>query len=122
MNLWEMSNYGPGVTLTAPASNIVAADPTIPSGYSKGSGTSDATAFVSATAALVRSKFPNLTADQVINRLIRSATFLNHKVTEVPDESFGGIIRPNKALRMDIPPGQGRPTAAGGFCRCAGER
>ncbi|NUQ97051.1 MAG: type VII secretion-associated serine protease mycosin [Streptomyces sp.] len=106
MNLWDDSNYGAGITLTAPGSNIVAADPTEPSGYSKASGTSDATAFVSATAALVRSKFPNLTAGQVINRLIKSATFLNHKVTKVPDEKYGyGIIRPNKALRMDIPAG-----------------
>ena len=106
MNLWEDSNFGAGVTLTAPGSNIVAADPTESSGYSKASGTSDATAFVSATAALVRSKFPNLTAGQVINRLIKSATFLKHKVTKVPDEKYGyGIIRPNKALRMDIPAG-----------------
>jgi type VII secretion-associated serine protease mycosin len=106
MNLWENSNYGTGVTLTAPGSNIAAADPTEPSGYSNASGTSDAAAFVSATAALVRSKFPNLTAGQVINRLIKSATFLNHKVTKVPDEKYGyGIIRPNKALQMDIPAG-----------------
>ncbi|MET9516919.1 type VII secretion-associated serine protease mycosin [Streptomyces sp. NPDC002994] len=104
---WEDSNYGPGLTLMAPGANIVGADHTIPSGYSNGSGTSDATAYVSAAAALVRSKFPDLTAGQVINRLVKSATFLDHKAKKgVPDEEYGyGIIRPNKALRMDIPAG-----------------
>lgn len=108
MNLWEMSNYGPGVTLTAPASNIVAADPTIPSGYSKGSGTSDATTFVSATAALVRSKFPNLTADQVMNRLIRSATFLNDKVTEVPRREVWRHHPPQQGPANGHPPWPGK--------------
>ncbi|MDQ8708321.1 type VII secretion-associated serine protease mycosin [Streptomyces sp. LHD-70] len=105
-NLWENSNYGKGMTLLAPGENIVAADPTIPSGYSEGDGTSDSTAFVSATAALIRAKYPDLTAGQVINRMIKSTTFLDHNVEKVPDEHFGyGILRPNKALRMDIPAG-----------------
>lgn len=105
-NLWENSNYGSGITLIAPGENIVAADHTVPEEYSSASGTSDSSAFVSATAALVRSKFPDLTAGQVINRLIKSTTFLDHKVDKVPDEKFGyGMIRPNKALRMDIPAG-----------------
>ncbi|MEU6370726.1 type VII secretion-associated serine protease mycosin [Streptomyces sp. NPDC046931] len=106
LKVWENSNYGTGVTLTAPGVNIVEADPSESSGYSAGTGTSDATAYVSATAALIRAKYPNLTAGQVINRLIKSATFLNHDVKKAPDEEYGyGIIRPYKALTMDIPAG-----------------
>ncbi|MFI5758870.1 type VII secretion-associated serine protease mycosin [Streptomyces sp. NPDC051569] len=102
----DRSNYGSGITLTAPGENITSVDPASSSGYSEATGTSDATAFVSAEAALVRSKFPNLTAGQVINRLIKSATFLDNKVEKVPDEKFGyGMIRPYNALTMDIPAG-----------------
>ena len=106
LNFWDDSNSGAGVTLSAPGLNIVEADPTEPNGYSKRTGTSDAAAYVSATAALIRAKYPDLTAGQVINRLIKSATFLNHDVKKAPDEEYGyGIIRPYAALTMDIPKG-----------------
>ncbi|MEU6098689.1 type VII secretion-associated serine protease mycosin [Streptomyces sp. NPDC047079] len=106
LKIWDDSNYGAGVTITAPGVKVVEADPSQNSGYSEGTGTSDAAAYVSATAALVRAKYPNLTAGQVINRLIKSATFLNHDVKKAPDEEYGyGIIRPYKALTMDIPAG-----------------
>ncbi|MER6015671.1 type VII secretion-associated serine protease mycosin [Streptomyces bluensis] len=106
LKVWDNSNYGAGVTLTAPGVNIVEADPSQSSGYSEGTGTSDATAYVSATAALVRAKYPDLTAGQVINRLIKSATFLDRDVKKVPDEEYGyGLIRPYSALTMDIPKG-----------------
>lgn len=106
LNLWSDSNFGDGVTLTAPGVNIVRADTNHSNGYSSGTGTSDATAYVSATAALVRAKYPDLTAGQVINRLVKSATFLNHDAKKVPDEKYGyGIIRPYAALTRDIPKG-----------------
>ncbi len=105
-NLWDNSNTGKQVTLTAPGVDIVAANPTRSNGYSVASGTSDATAYVSATAALVRAKYPDLTAGQVINRLIKSASFLGHKGLKAPDEDYGyGIIRPYQAVTMDIPKG-----------------
>ncbi|MEV6173939.1 type VII secretion-associated serine protease mycosin [Streptomyces sp. NPDC051954] len=105
-NLWEDSNTGKGLTLTAPGVKIVGANPTMSNGYGVGSGTSDATAYVSAAAALVRSKFPDLSAGQVINRLIKSATFAHHKGLKAPDEEYGyGIVRPYSALTMDIPAG-----------------
>ncbi|WP_228044294.1 type VII secretion-associated serine protease mycosin [Streptomyces ferrugineus] len=106
LKVWGNSNYGPGVTLTAPGVNIARADTSHSSGYAEGSGVSDATAYVSATAALVRAKYPDLTAGQVINRLIKSATFLDRDVKKVPDEEYGyGLIRPYSALTMDIPKG-----------------
>ncbi|MFC5639240.1 type VII secretion-associated serine protease mycosin [Streptomyces bullii] len=105
-NLWDKSNTGEGLTLTAPGVDIVNTNPTASKGYGLGSGTSDATAFVSAAAALVRAKYPDLTAGQVINRLIKSATFAHHKGLKAPDEEYGyGIVRPYSALTMDIPAG-----------------
>ncbi|OEV38300.1 hypothetical protein HS99_0022460 [Kitasatospora aureofaciens] len=62
------------------------------------SGTSDATAYVSATAALIRSKYPNLSAGQVINRMIKSATPPANG-TVVPNNHYGyGTVSPAKAL------------------------
>ena len=105
-NRWEDSNTGKGLALTAPGVNIVSADPEQSNGYGRNDGTSDATAFVSGAAALVRAKYPDLTAGQVINRLIKSATFAHHKGLEAPDEEYGyGIVRPYSALTMNIPAG-----------------
>ncbi|MFI9647858.1 type VII secretion-associated serine protease mycosin [Streptomyces sp. NPDC052040] len=105
-NLWDNSNTGKQVALTAPGVDILAANKTRSQGYGIASGTSDATAYVSAAAALVRAKFPDLTAGQVINRLIKSATFAQHKGLKAPDEEYGyGIVRPYSALTMNIPAG-----------------
>lgn len=86
LNIWDESNYGRGVTLVAPGVDIVRADPSRSNKYAEADGTSDATAYVSATAALIRAKYPDLTAGQVINRMIKSATFLSHDVKKAPDE------------------------------------
>jgi type VII secretion-associated serine protease mycosin len=105
-NRWDGSNTGKGLTLMAPGVDILAADMTRSQQYSLSTGTSDSTAYVSATAALVRAKHPDLTAGQVINRLIKSASFLGHKGLKAPDEEYGyGIIRPYQAVTMDIPAG-----------------
>ncbi|WP_235071464.1 type VII secretion-associated serine protease mycosin [Streptomyces sp. FB2] len=105
-NLWEDSNTGKGLDLVAPGAEIVAADANEGELYGRSNGTSDSTAFVSATAALVRAKYPELSAGQVINRLIKSASFAHHKGLKAPDEEYGyGIVRPYSALTMDIPAG-----------------
>ncbi|MEU8849741.1 type VII secretion-associated serine protease mycosin [Streptomyces sp. NPDC048564] len=105
-NRWSGSNTGKGLALMAPGDEILGADMNMPRRYNLSEGTSDAAAYVSATAALVRSKYPDLTAGQVINRLIKSASFLGHKGLEAPDEEYGyGIIRPRQAVMMDIPAG-----------------
>ncbi|MEJ8671372.1 type VII secretion-associated serine protease mycosin [Streptomyces sp. MS1.AVA.1] len=109
-NRWENSNTGKGLTLMAPGVEVLAADKTRSQQYSLSNGTSDATAYVSATAALVRAKYPDLTAGQVINRLLKSASFLGHKGLKAPDEEYGyGIIRPRQAVTMDIPAGPEEP-------------
>ncbi|MEY9875876.1 subtilisin family serine protease [Streptacidiphilus sp. MAP12-33] len=101
--VWDQSNYGPGLTLTAPGVNIVAAGANSDSEYRLSDGTSDAAAYVSAEAALVRAEYPRLTAGQVVNRMIKSAV---NPTGKVHDDHYGyGIIRPDAALTFDIPAG-----------------
>ncbi|AJP05860.1 serine protease [Streptomyces cyaneogriseus subsp. noncyanogenus] len=105
-SFWEDSNYGPEVLLTAPATRIVSAG--WPGNKLRISdGTSDSTAYVSAAAALLRSKFPDLTAGQIANRLVRTAALPESaKGLTLPDEKYGyGVIRPLAALTEDIPVG-----------------
>ncbi|MFD5402698.1 S8 family serine peptidase [Streptomyces griseorubiginosus] len=104
--VWQDSNYGPEVLLTAPATRIVSAG-WPGNNLQIGDGTSDSTAFVSAAAALLRSKFPDLTAGQVANRLVKTAVLPDSaKSISLPDEKYGyGEIRPLAALTEEIPAG-----------------
>lgn len=70
------------------------------------SGTSFSAAIVSGVAALVRAKYPQLSAYQVINRLERSARAPARGV----DNQLGyGVIDPVAALTWDIPDGPLKP-------------
>ncbi|CAL9405240.1 hypothetical protein SUDANB6_01540 [Streptomyces sp. enrichment culture] len=104
--IWSNSNYGPEVALTAPATRIVGAG--APGDKLRISeGTSDSAAFVSAAAALLRSKFPDLTAGQIANRLTKTAVLSDSvEGISLPDKKYGyGVIRPLAALTEDIPAG-----------------
>ncbi|MDQ0907245.1 type VII secretion-associated serine protease mycosin [Streptomyces canus] len=104
--IWKDSNYGPEVMLTAPATRIVTAG--APGNRLRiGDGTSDSAAFVSGAAALLRAKFPNLTAGQIANRLVKTAVLPDSaKGISLPDEKYGyGEIRPFAALTENIPAG-----------------
>ncbi|MEU1854080.1 S8 family serine peptidase [Streptomyces sp. NPDC019990] len=59
-NLWGKSNIGKGLTLVSPGVEIASEDTNRSDGYSLSSGTSDATAYVSAASALVRPKYPRI--------------------------------------------------------------
>lgn len=104
--MWAKSNSGSELMLTAPGVEITSASAT-PGQYRLADGTSDATAYVSGAAALLRSKFPHLTAGQIANRLVKSAGLSPWKHgTQVPDEHYGyGFIRPLSALTQSIPTG-----------------
>lgn len=104
--IWEGSNSGNFVALTAPGTSIVSAKGS-GNGYRSGTGTSDAAAYTSAAAALVRSKFPELTAGQIANRLVKTAALPEaEKGLSLPDERYGyGIIQPLAALEEEIPAG-----------------
>lgn len=96
----DFSVTGPEVVLAAPAVGIVSArhDGT----YGEGTGTSNATAIIAGAAALVRAKYPDLTAPQVIHRLTATAT---DKGPPGRDEQYGyGVINIVKALTADVPP------------------
>jgi Subtilisin-like serine proteases len=73
-----------------------------PTGYTRGGGTSDATAIIAGIAALIRAKYPDLSAQDVINRMITTA---DDRGTPGRDNQYGhGIINPLAALTADIPP------------------
>ena len=99
------SNYGPHIRLIAPGEKIYSAGTFTK--YRQATGTSDSTAYVSAAAALVRSKFPDLTAGQVANRLTKTAITPDGKTgISSPDPKYGyGVIRPYRALSENIPAG-----------------
>jgi type VII secretion-associated serine protease mycosin len=94
-----VSASGPEVAISAPAQEIPRA--TKGNGYSLGTGTSDATAIVSGVVALIRAKYPDLDAANVINRLISTA---DDKGPPGRDHGYGfGIVNPVRALTADVP-------------------
>ncbi|WP_051742543.1 type VII secretion-associated serine protease mycosin [Kitasatospora sp. MBT66] len=99
--LWSKSTVGPQTTLVAPGADIPRASAKSTSGQAMANGTSDATAYVSATAALIRAKYPSLSAGQVINRMIKSAS-APADGSAVPSNRYGyGVLAPGKALEAN---------------------
>jgi membrane-anchored mycosin MYCP len=65
-------------------------------------GTSFSAAYVSGVAALVRAKFPELSAHQVVNRILQTA----HNPPRGVDNQVGyGVVDPVAALTFDVQPG-----------------
>ncbi|MEU8816028.1 type VII secretion-associated serine protease mycosin [Actinoplanes sp. NPDC048796] len=98
-SLWSGSITGKETVVTAPATQLVGAR----SGgtYWKVQGTSFAAPMVSATAALIRSRWPTMPAGEVINRIIRTAKDLG---TPGRDATFGyGMVNPVAALTASVP-------------------
>lgn len=106
---------GPWVGVAGPAMNIVSLDPTQPTpgaltnaALVKGvpvpeNGTSFAAAYVSGLAALIREKYPNLTAHQVINRIMATA----HQPAVGMNNTLGaGVVDPVAALTARVPAGE----------------
>ncbi|PJE04050.1 MAG: type VII secretion-associated serine protease mycosin [Mycobacterium sp.] len=109
----DASMAGPWVSLAAPGTDIEGLSPR-DDGLMNAvegrdntmvarEGTSFSAAIVSGVAALVRAKYPLLTAHQVINRLLATARAPGRGV----DNRVGhGIIDPVAALTYDLPPGE----------------
>ncbi|MFF0416296.1 type VII secretion-associated serine protease mycosin [Kitasatospora sp. NPDC004745] len=90
---WKASESGRGIVVSAPAADIYSTNNQ--GRYVKADGTSYAAAYVSATAALIRSAHPGLTAGQVIYRIISTTIERNGR----PDSKLGfGRIDPLAAL------------------------
>jgi type VII secretion-associated serine protease mycosin len=92
------STAGLNISVAAPATDLVSA---FPGGdYKIWSGSSGAAPIVSGLVALVRAKYPELDANNVINRVIESATQVG---TENYSPEYGyGLIDPQKALTAKI--------------------
>jgi membrane-anchored mycosin MYCP len=111
-----MSIAGPWVSIAAPGTDVIGLSPRddglinaidgpdnsllVPA------GTSFSTAIVSGVAALVRAKFPQLTAYQIINRLVRTA---RPPARGVDNQVGYGVVDPVAALTWDVPEGPAKP-------------
>jgi membrane-anchored mycosin MYCP len=106
----ENTMSGPWVDVAAPGSGIVSLSssgegvingvPGEEGGLVPIAGTSFAAAYVSGTAALLRSRFPQMTAREVATRIITTA----HAPARGVDNAVGrGLIDPVAALTYDIP-------------------
>ena len=93
--LYAMANRGAYVEIAAPGVDLLA--PAVGRGYSLATGTSHATAYVSAAAALMLEMFPDATTAEVRTGLRASAIDLG---PAGPDSAFGaGRVAPLAALR-----------------------
>ncbi|MFE4357626.1 type VII secretion-associated serine protease mycosin [Kitasatospora sp. NPDC056800] len=97
------SERGPQVVFVAPGMDMIGACAG-GTGYCKGHGTSDATAMVSASAALVWSVHPDWTANQVLRVLINTAGKANDGSGRNDLIGFGAV-RPRIALTDPGDPG-----------------
>jgi type VII secretion-associated serine protease mycosin len=102
------SQSGAYVDVTAPGVGITAA--ALPTGLTVGDGTSFATPFVAATAALIRQYRPTLTAGQVVNRI--KATADPAPADPGSPEYGSGIVNPYRALTEQVSSGDpGTPSS-----------
>jgi membrane-anchored mycosin MYCP len=116
----KLSVAGPWVGIGAPGTDVVGFSPRDDSLINAidgpdnsllvPAGTSFSTAIVSGVAALVRAKYPQLSAHQVIDRLTRTARAPARGV----DNQIGyGVVDPVAALTWDVPEGSVLPKESG---------
>ncbi|GAA1753949.1 S8 family serine peptidase [Luedemannella helvata] len=112
----KVSVRGFALVLCAPAEGISS---TAPGGkYRVASGTSSATALVAGAVALVRAKFPELSAQEVIHRLTATA---DDRGRAGRDDEYGyGVVNIVRALTADVQPSAGAPTSGGSATGPAG--
>lgn len=101
----DSSSQGISIGVAAPAEDLIGGMPG--DGYAEWAGTSGATPIVSGVAALIRSKWPEMTASQVINRIVTTA-----KDAGAPgkDPIYGfGVLNAEAALKDDVPEAKVNP-------------
>jgi len=97
---FDASSQGITIAVAAPSEELVGVMPG--GGYAVWGGTSGAAPLVSGLLALVRASHPDLDADDVINRLIRTARPAG---STVPDAIYGyGLIDAAAAVRAEVAP------------------
>ncbi len=95
----DSSSQGISIGVAAPAEGLIGGMPG--GGYADWAGTSGATPIVAGVAALIRSEWPEMSAKQVINRIVSTA-----KDAGVPgkDPLYGyGVLDAEAALKADVP-------------------
>lgn len=101
--VWERSNTGADVALVAPGVHILRDDNRGRVGYSD--GTSEATAYVSAAAALVRSAHPGWSAAEVVAALEETADKPAEMRGAARDDRYGaGVLDVLAAVSLVRPP------------------
>ncbi|MGW7284200.1 type VII secretion-associated serine protease mycosin [Streptomyces sp. NPDC054847] len=105
VNKTAESATGPEVDLVAPGVDIVSACKEAgPGRYCVSNGTSDATALASASAALIWSKYPEWTNNQVLRVMLNTAG--GPRSGNKRNDSIGyGVVRPRIALKSPGDPG-----------------
>lgn len=115
-NRASVSVTGKKVGILAPGVDIYSTS--IDGMYRKGTGTSDSTAIVAGAAALIRSRYPDLSAEEVVHRLTATAV---DKGAPGRDEEYGfGVLDLVAALTADVPPLAASPSTGGGTASPAG--
>ncbi|NMO50373.1 type VII secretion-associated serine protease mycosin [Actinoplanes sp. TBRC 11911] len=96
----SFSIHSPKVQICAPGVDITTADKT--GEYVDIDGTSASTAVVSGAAALLRARFPDLPANEIVHRLVATADDVGPPGRD--DECGFGVVNVMKALTTDVPP------------------
>jgi membrane-anchored mycosin MYCP len=117
----DFSLHGPWVSLAAPGEHLTSLSPNGPGlmnawqdpqhGLVPINGTSFAAPFVSGVVALIRSRFPDMSAAQVMERIKRTA----QRSDAGPNAATGyGVIDPIAALTYEVPAAAKMPTPLAG--------
>ncbi len=95
----DSSSQGISIGVAAPAENLAGG---LPAGsYAEWAGTSGATPIVAGVAALIRSEWPDMSASQVINRIVSTAKDAG---ATGKDPLYGfGVLNAEAALKADVP-------------------
>jgi hypothetical protein len=109
---WSGSSYGPQVALTAPGVGILVEDA---DGAPKTvKGTSESSAYVTASVVLVRAMHPDWTAGQTIRALLATATKAGGAMGLQRNDAYGyGIVNPLAALSVGAPVATDNPLLPG---------
>ncbi|GAB3975313.1 S8 family serine peptidase [Plantactinospora veratri] len=104
--LAPVSVTGNSIGLVAPGVEIASSSRT--GAYRSGTGTSDSTAIVAGAAALIRAKYPDLPAAEVVHRLTATAT---DRGSRGRDPEYGhGVLDLVAALTADVEPAGAQPS------------
>jgi type VII secretion-associated serine protease mycosin len=101
LKAWEKTQRQPYVAVAGPGVDVCGID-SKGRFFARGAGTSTATALVSGAIALVRSKFPDMPARDVVQRIIYTAR--DSGPPGIDDQTGYGIVRPYNALTVTSVP------------------